>query len=62
MFVVRWGHTRQDAVVEALKQIADAQANIAGVVLSRVVARQYRQYGYRDPFYEYTRPVKASFG
>jgi len=62
VFVVRWGHTRQDAVVEALKQIADAQASIAGVVLSRVVARQYRQYGYRDPFYEYTRPVKASFG
>lgn len=62
VFVVRWGHTRQDAVVEALKQIADAQANIAGVVLSRVVARQYRQYGYRDPFYEYTRPVKATFG
>lgn len=61
VFVVRWGHTRQDAVVEALKQIADAQANIAGVVLSRVVARQYRQYGYRDPFYEYTRPVKATF-
>lgn len=62
VFVVRWGHTRQEAVVEALKQIADAQANIAGVVLSRVVARQYRQYGYRDPFYEYTRPVKATFG
>jgi succinoglycan biosynthesis transport protein ExoP len=62
VFVVRWGHTRQDAAVEALKQIADAQANIAGVVLSRVVARQYRQYGYRDPFYEYSRPVKATFG
>jgi len=62
IFVVRWGHTRQDAAVEALKQIADAQANIAGVVLSRVVARQYRQYGYRDPFYEYSRPIKATFG
>ena len=62
VFVVRWGHTRQDAVVEALKQIADAQGNIAGVVLSRVVARQYRQYGYRDPFYEYSRPIKATFG
>jgi capsular exopolysaccharide synthesis family protein len=62
VFVVRWGHTRQDAAVEALKQIADAQGNIAGVVLSRVVARQYRQYGYRDPFYEYSRPIKATFG
>jgi succinoglycan biosynthesis transport protein ExoP len=62
VFVVRWGHTRQDAVLESLKQIADAQGNIAGIVLSRVVARQYRQYGYRDPFYEYSRPVKATFG
>ncbi len=62
IFVVRWGHTRQDAVVEALKQIADAQGNIAGVALSRVISRQYRQYGYRDPFYEYSRPVNATFG
>jgi capsular exopolysaccharide synthesis family protein len=62
VFVVRWGHTRQDAVVEALKQIADAQGNIAGIALSRVISRQYRQYGYRDPFYEYSRPVNATFG
>ena len=33
---------------------------IAGIVLSRVVARQYRQYGYRDPFYEYSRPINAT--
>jgi Mrp family chromosome partitioning ATPase len=62
VFVVRWGHTRQDAVIEALKQIADAQGNVAGIALSRVVSRQYRQYGYRDPFYEYHRPVNATFG
>ncbi len=60
IFVVRWGNTRQDATVEALKQIADAQGNIAGIVLSRVVARRYRQYGYRDPFYEYSRPINAT--
>jgi capsular exopolysaccharide synthesis family protein len=61
VFVVRWGHTRQDAALEALKQIIDAQGDVAGIVLSRVVAKQYRQYGYRDPFYEYSRPVRASF-
>lgn len=61
VFVVRWGHTRQDAVIEGLKQIVDAQGDIAGVVLSRVVAKDYRKYGYRDPFYEYSRPVRASF-
>jgi len=62
VFVVRWGHTRQDAAIEALKQIIDAQGDVAGVVMSRVVSKEYRKYGYRDPFYEYSRPVKASFG
>lgn len=62
VFVVRWAQTRQDAAIEALKQIIDAQGDVAGVVLSRVVPRQYRQYGHRDPFYEYSRPIKASFG
>jgi capsular exopolysaccharide synthesis family protein len=62
VFVVRWGHTRQDAVFEALKQIVDAQADVAGVVLSRVVSKEYRRYGHRDPFYEYSRPIKATYG
>jgi len=62
VFVVRWGHTRQDAVVEALKQIIDAQGDVAGCVLSRVVSKEYRRYGHRDPFYEYSRPIKATYG
>ncbi|WP_170921117.1 GumC family protein [Enhydrobacter aerosaccus] len=62
VFVVRWGYTRQDAVFEALKQIIDAQGDVAGVVLSRVVSREYRRYGHRDPFYEYSRPIKATYG
>jgi succinoglycan biosynthesis transport protein ExoP len=52
VFVVRWGHTRQEAVIEALKQIVDAQGDVAGVVMSRVVSKQYRQYSYGDPFFE----------
>jgi capsular exopolysaccharide synthesis family protein len=52
VFVVRWGHTRQEAVIEALKQIIDAQGDVAGVVMSRVVSKQYRQYSYGDPFFE----------
>ncbi|MBV8165280.1 MAG: polysaccharide biosynthesis tyrosine autokinase, partial [Alphaproteobacteria bacterium] len=55
VFVVRWGHTRQEAVLEALKQIIDAQGDVAGVVMSRVVSKQYRQYSYGDPFFEATR-------
>jgi capsular exopolysaccharide synthesis family protein len=59
VFVVRWGHTRQEAALEALKQIIDAQGDVAGVVMSRVVAKHYRQYSYRDPFFEGRRPAMA---
>lgn len=60
VFVVRWGHTRQENAIEALKQIVDAQGSIAGVVMSRVVAKQYRQYGYLAPFYESARSARAT--
>jgi capsular exopolysaccharide synthesis family protein len=59
VFVVRWGHTRQEAVLEALKQIIDAQGDVAGVVMSRVVSKQYRQYSYGDPFFEGSRSAAA---
>ncbi|MBV9834195.1 MAG: hypothetical protein JO055_07310, partial [Alphaproteobacteria bacterium] len=55
VFVVRWGHTRREAVLEAIKQILEAQGDIAGVVLSRVVAKQYSQYAYGTPIYDYPR-------
>jgi capsular exopolysaccharide synthesis family protein len=61
VFVVRWGHTRQEAVLEALKQIVDAQGDVAGVVMSRVVSKQYRQYSYGDPFFEGKRPAAATY-
>jgi capsular exopolysaccharide synthesis family protein len=60
VFVVRWGHTRQEAVLEALKQIVDAQGDVAGVVMSRVVSKQYRQYSYGDPFFEGKRSAAAA--
>jgi capsular exopolysaccharide synthesis family protein len=60
VFVVRWGHTRQEAVLEALKQIIDAQGDVAGVVMSRVVSKQYRQYSYGDPFFESSRAAATT--
>jgi capsular exopolysaccharide synthesis family protein len=62
VFVVRWGHTRQDAVLEGLKQVIDAQGDVVGIVLSRVVPKAYRKYGHRDPFYEYSHQNRARFG
>jgi polysaccharide biosynthesis transport protein len=47
VFVVHWGRTRQEAVLEALKQLLEVQANLAGIVLSRVVARQFSRYASR---------------
>jgi capsular exopolysaccharide synthesis family protein len=60
VFVVRWGSTRREAVLEALKQLLEAQADIAGIAVSRVVARQFRRYApaSRAP----ARPVPATFG
>jgi capsular exopolysaccharide synthesis family protein len=62
IFVVRWGHTPREAVLEALKQVIEAQADVAGVVMSRVVPKQYRRYAYGSPNYEYARPVMARIG
>jgi Mrp family chromosome partitioning ATPase len=62
VFVVRWGHTNRGAVLEALKQIVEAQADVAGVVLSRVVPKRYRQYAYDHGRYQYERPVMARIG
>lgn len=62
VLVVRWGHTRQDAAAEALKQIVESRARVAGLVLSRVVSRDYRRYAYRDPFHDHSRPGAAAHG
>ena len=59
VFTVRWGHTQQDAVHDALKQILDAGGDVAGLVLSRVDARRYRQYANSDLNYRYGRPALA---
>jgi len=60
VYVVRWGHTPQDAVLEGLKQFHDAQADIAGVAVSRVVVKEYRRHSYRDLTYNYARNYARS--
>jgi succinoglycan biosynthesis transport protein ExoP len=54
VFLVRWGHTRQDVVMEGLKQLLDAQADVAGIAVSRVVVNEYRRHSHRD--FSYGRP------
>jgi succinoglycan biosynthesis transport protein ExoP len=58
LFVVRWGHTRQEAVLDALKQLLDAQADIAGIAVSQVVATEFRGYASRDLVH--SRPIMTA--
>ena len=53
MFLVRWGSTRREAALDALRQLSDAQADVAGVVLSRVDAKRYRDFAYAHLNYDY---------
>jgi capsular exopolysaccharide synthesis family protein len=53
VFLVRWAHTTQDAAIEALKQIVEAQGDVMGVVLSRVAPRR-RPHGHRYPSFEHS--------
>lgn len=46
LFVVRWEKTRRDFVGAAVKQVAEAGANIGGIVLSQVDMKKQSRYGY----------------
>jgi capsular exopolysaccharide synthesis family protein len=46
LFVVRWGHTSQERVLDALKQLQLANAPLVGTALTRIRAKEYRRYSY----------------
>ena len=60
VFVVHWGHTSHDEVTSALGQLREMRANIAGVVLSQVNPRRYKQYGRGPLTYHYARPAAGA--
>jgi polysaccharide biosynthesis transport protein len=51
VFVVRWASTRREVVANGLKQMREASAKLAGVVLSGVNVRRHARYGYGDSGY-----------
>jgi capsular exopolysaccharide synthesis family protein len=55
VYAVRWGVTRREIALEGLKQFIETHSDVAGIVVSRVDAKRYRQYGYGRLDYEYTR-------
>ncbi|MFN3402093.1 MAG: hypothetical protein ACK4Z4_17265, partial [Ferrovibrio sp.] len=58
-FVVRWGETKRDAVMEAMKDLVEVNADIAGIAVTRVDPKGYRSYAYSELNYDYDRPVLA---
>jgi capsular exopolysaccharide synthesis family protein len=58
VFVVQWDRTRRDAVVAALKQLADVAAEVSGVVLNQVDMKKHASFAYGDAaqyYHEYSR-------
>jgi capsular exopolysaccharide synthesis family protein len=57
VFLVRWAHGDRRAATEALKQLLQSGADIAGVALTRVDLKRHARYGFSDSSY-YGRAVR----
>jgi len=55
IFSIRWGHTQREMAFDALKQLIEAQADVAGTLFSRVDPKRYRKFAYRHLHYDYER-------
>ncbi|MDX1541352.1 MAG: polysaccharide biosynthesis tyrosine autokinase, partial [Geminicoccaceae bacterium] len=51
IYVVRWAQTPRNVVLAGIRQMIEAGADIAGVVLSRVDVKKHARYGYADSGY-----------
>jgi len=58
VFVARWNETPRDALQNAVKQLRDFGAPLAGTVLSMVDTAKQAKYGYGDGGYYYSRYSK----
>jgi capsular exopolysaccharide synthesis family protein len=62
VFLVRWADTRREVAINALRQLRDTGASIAGVALTMVDVRRHAQYGYSDSGYYHGRSRKYYTG
>ena len=46
LFVVRWEKTPREAAVTALRALADAHVNVAGIAFARADSERYSYYNY----------------
>ena len=62
VFLVRWAETRREVAKRGLRQLVDAGADVAGVLMTVVDVRRHSQYGYSDSGYYYGKIRKYYHG
>lgn len=62
VFVTRWGSTPRQTALEALKQLLEAGADVAGTTLTRVDAKGFGRYAGVPMSYQYHRPALTRIG
>ncbi|PJK29028.1 GumC family protein [Minwuia thermotolerans] len=53
VFLVRWGSTRREAVLAGIRQVQEANGDLAGVAMTRVDIRRHQKYNYSDSYFYY---------
>ena len=51
IYVIRWEQTPRNVALASIRQMVEAGADIAGIVLSRVDLKKHARYGYADSGY-----------
>ena len=51
IYVIRWEQTPRNVALAGIRQLVEAGADIAGIVLSRVDLKRHARYGYADSGY-----------
>jgi capsular exopolysaccharide synthesis family protein len=51
LYVIRWEQTPRNVALAGIRQLAEAGADIAGIVLSRVDLKRHARYNYADSGY-----------
>jgi succinoglycan biosynthesis transport protein ExoP len=51
IYVIRWEQTARNVALAGIRQMVEAGADIAGIVLSRVDVKKHARYGYADSGY-----------
>lgn len=59
-FVVQWGKTQKEVVLDGLRQLTGTEAHIAGVVLAQINPRLYKRYAEVGLHYRYPHARKTA--